>query len=312
MSARTLTVEDLERVSGQALHSSNGATPGPEALCESLTDRLGLSDVHLKVIGATVWGRGADARVDIHLSGDARPLRFDRFGDISKPAALTTALMTQVAVGRMFKAPAAVTIGVEINKLASHYAEADEDEAAREWGAEYLRIAPTQEVDLANQAARWQAFSDLARMSPARTAGDDRSAAALATSSCVLVDHEDKTRLVRAGWFQAYVKREVGGLYSPAALATQMQRVGWKRPGSQGRIKATSPSEPRSHVWPFYVVARDWEIGAVIAGESTSARAGARARPLDTPAITDHRAHDSAPSNGDGHHGNGNGNGASR
>jgi hypothetical protein len=306
MSSRVVTVEDLERASGQELRSSNGASPGPDALCETLTEQLGLVDVHRKVTGATVWGRGEDARVDIHLSGESRPLRFNRFADVGKPQALTTALATQVAVGRTFKVPDAIAICVAVNKLAEHQIESDEDEAAREWGAEYLRVAPTEDVDLADQIARWRAFEALARLEPARQAGDDKSAYGIAAHSLVLIDSETGRRLVRTGWFQAYVKREVGGVYSPAALATQMQRVGWQRPNSEGRIKATCPNDPRTLAWRFYSVPADWS--QVPASSPDYARTHTHARGhVDTPAGT---WHPPGAANGNGHHANGNGNGA--
>ena len=258
----------------------------PEDLAAFLTDQLGLAEVGRRVVGADVFGRGSKALADIQLSDGAR-LAFERFADVAKPAALTAELVTQTGVYRAFKGAEAGAVAAAVHALAKHHAEGDADEAVREFGSEFLRLAPTIDVSMDDQADRWRAFSELARMSPARDAGEDRSAAALAAATSVLVDRASGQRYVRAGWLQAYVKREVGGLYSPAALATQMERVGWTRPGSQGRVKATSPTEARSLVWTFYVVESDWEDAAVNAGESSYARVRAHTRgPVGTPAFT--------------------------
>jgi hypothetical protein len=309
VSIRGLTVEQLEQMSGQALSSGNG-TPGPDALCEMLTEQLGLTDAQLAIVGATIYGRGEDARVDVHLRGQERPLRFNRYADIGKPSALQTALMTQFAVVRTFKLLDALGIGATIHKLAEHRIEADEDESACEWGAEYLRVAPTEELNLGDQAERWRAFEAMARLEPARQAGDDKSPYGIAAHSVVLVDRETGQRLVRAGWFQAYVKREVGGVYSPVTLATQMRRVGWQRANSEGRIKATAPTDGRVLAWRFYTVPAGWESAEVPAGSPS--RGGLPPHPrglVDTPAGTRHLAEGDAGHaiDGNGNHANGNG-----
>jgi hypothetical protein len=120
-------------------------------------------------------------------------------------------------------------------------------------------LAALQEVDLDDQAERWRAFASLARLNPARDAGDDRSSQSLAEGCVVLADRTSGVLLVRCGWFLSYVKREVGGLYSPQALGTQMERVGWQRSGSEGRVKATCPGAPqRTLNWRFYSVPKGW------------------------------------------------------
>ncbi len=272
--------------------STNGkaAEPAAEDLAAWLTGQLGLGDVGLQVTGANVFGRGPNASVDLHLSDGSR-MTFDRFGDVAKPAALSAYVATMVGLYRPFKGPQAGKIAAAISKLARHHAEASADDAASEWGAEYLRVARKLEVDLGHQGDRWHAFSVLGELSPASDAGEDRSAHALAAASCVLIDSATGERLVRTGWFQAYVKREVGGLYSPAALAVQMQRVGWLRRNSEGRVKATCPTDGRHLGWSFYTVPAGWEDRPeppqVPAGSSVYARVHAHARgPVGTPAGT--------------------------
>jgi hypothetical protein len=243
-----------------ALRERDRAVLAADDLAEGLTEKLGVDALGLKVSTVEVFGRGRNARVDVHLSDGARPLRFESFSDIARPAILSVELVTQLGVIRSFKAAESAGVAAMIFQLGRHHTESDEDDFAREAGREYLRLAPTQDFDAGDQAERWRAFSALAKLSPARAAGDDRSSAALAQMSLVLVDPAGH-RYVRTGWFRDYVKREVGGLYSHSALITQMQRVGWGRPGGEGRIKATSPSDGRSLVWSFYVVDATWEVG---------------------------------------------------
>ena len=100
-------------------------------------------------------------------------------------------------------------------------------------------------------------------------AGDNRSSHAVAVASVVRVDRATGKRFVRTDWFAGYVEREVVGLYSPPALATQMERVGWTGCNSQGRINATPPSNGQRLSWRFYAMPAGWrhadEHGAVTA-----------------------------------------------
>jgi hypothetical protein len=240
----------------QIAHAARNARPNDAAF---LTSRARLDEAGLRVVGADVYGRGPTARVDLRLS-EGRPLTFERFGDLAKPAALAAHLVTEAGVWRTFKGPEAGAIAAAVFRLAEHRAEAEGDENARELGGEFLRLAGAIDVDLADQAERWRAFSALARMEPAHDAGEDRSAWALARASAVLRD-AGGLRYVRCGWFAAYARREVGGVYSPATLAVQMKAVGWRRRGSEGRIMARCPGDRRSLVWTFYEVPAGWEDG---------------------------------------------------
>lgn len=239
--------------------NGNGKPTSPEELCSELTDRLGLGGVGLAVTGATVFGKGPRASVDLRLS-DGQTITFERYGDVTKPATLMAYLATTVGVSVKLKGEDAIATAVLIQRLADHQAEAGADAAAREWGCELLRIAPTMDVDLSDQAGRWDAFKALAQLNPGKDAGEDRSSWAYAAATLVLVDRESRERLVRAGWLLAFVRREVGITYAPAELAVQMLRVGWRRRGSEGWIKATSPDgDHRPLRWRFYVVADGWE-----------------------------------------------------
>jgi hypothetical protein len=236
---------------------TNGTILGESADVQrrELADLLGLDGIGRTIIDVQVFGRGPSASVDVQLSGDQK-LTFERFGDITKPPALT-AHLAAIGVPRIFKGAEAALAGALISRLARHHESVSADEIAAEWGREFLRLAPLQEVDLDDQAERWRAFSSLEHIN-ADDGAEDRSANVLAQRCVVLMDRPSGVRLVRAGWFVSFVRRQVGGMYSPQALGVQMERVGWERRGKEGRVKATSPDGGRTLIWRFYSVPTGW------------------------------------------------------
>jgi hypothetical protein len=250
----------------------------------ALTALLGLDTIGRKVTSASIFGRGPDALVDIHLDNGER-IAFARFADITKHPILNATLITTLGAAAALKAPEAALVAVTVHKLAKHHDQADEDTVVRDYGVEFLRFSPSIDVAMSDRAERWGAFRALANMNPASDAGEDRSAAAYAACGTILIDTTTETRYIRAGWFQQYVKREAGGLYNPTRLVQAMLRVGWERPNSQGRVKATDPDTGRQLAWPFFTVAADWEDGPVIAG-GTQTRAHDAREHRGSPAIT--------------------------
>jgi hypothetical protein len=249
-----------------------------------LTAALGLDTIGRKVTSASIFGRGPDALVDVHLDNGER-IAFARFADITKHPMLNATLITTLGVAAGLKAPEAAQVAVTVHKLAKHHDQADEDTVVRDFGVEFLRFSPSIDVAMSDRAERWSAFTALANMNPSSDAGEDRSAASYAACGTVLIDTATETRYVRAGWFQQYVKREAGGLYNPTRLVQAMLRVGWERPNSQGRVKATDPDGGRQLAWPFFTVTAKWEEGPVIAG-GTQPRAHDAREHRGSPAIT--------------------------
>jgi hypothetical protein len=257
------------------------ATPDHAA---ALTAALGLDAIGRKVATANVYGRGPDALVDIILDNGER-LALGRFADVIKAQTLNAAIISTLGVVTALKGPEAAGVAAAIHKLAKHHDQADEDTVVRDFGVEFLRFSPSIDVAMSDRAERWSAFTALANMNPSSDAGEDRSAASYAACGTVLIDTATETRYVRAGWFQQYVKREAGGLYNPTRLVQAMLRVGWERPNSQGRVKATDPDGGRQLAWPFFTVAADWEDGPVIAGGTPPRTRDAHER-RGSPAIT--------------------------
>jgi hypothetical protein len=156
-------------VSANGRARSNGRAP-TTSHAERLTAALGLAAIGAEVAGAHVFGAGPTARVDIHLSNRKR-VRFERFGDIVKPAALSAHLLTQTGIYRAFKGSEAGAFGEAVFALAQHDEEDGEDAAAVDWASEFLRLAPEVDVRMDDQDDRWRGFSTLAPMQPSRDAG---------------------------------------------------------------------------------------------------------------------------------------------
>jgi hypothetical protein len=70
--------------------------------------------------------------------------------------------------------------------------------------------------------------------------------------------HHDGTRYVRCGWYRENVRAH-DGTVSALDLAHRMERVGWLRRGTHGRIKATCPTRSQTLVWTFYEIPDGWE-----------------------------------------------------
>jgi hypothetical protein len=251
-----MTVDDATYQRAQ----TNGTvlTEEPDVMRKDLAEMLELAEINRGILDVQMFGRGPNASVDLQLSGDVR-LTFERFADVTKPPALT-AHLASIGIARTFKGREAALAGALISRLARHHDGESAEAIAAEWGREFVRLAALQEADLDDQAERWRAFASLRGLNPARDAGEDRSSHSLACAAVVLADKTSGVRLVRCGWFLSYVRREVGGMYSPQSLGTQMERAGWQRSGREGRIKATCPDDPRrTLIWRFYSVPNGWD-----------------------------------------------------
>jgi hypothetical protein len=112
---------------------------------------------------------------------------------------------------------------------------------------DYLQKATrTVTVDVNDRHQRWGAFLELCG-----PAGRE-----------MVIAHLDGTRWVRPQWFYDFARacdRNAGG---NAQIATRMERVGWLRRGSRGRVKATDPSGRRAPIiHSFFDVPAGWEEG---------------------------------------------------
>lgn len=233
------------------LSTDQNGRPGPEAAAEQLTAILGLHSVGLRVTGARVVGRGSLATADLYLS-DGSAVEFERLRDMATPKLLAVEIAAACGACPNIKAPQAIRAVALVRALAEHHVTVSEDDLAREWGSDFLQAADVLDVDLRDQGQRWEAFSRLDAITV-----DTHRGEGVAAASLVLRD-ADGSRLVRTGWFREHV-RASDRLISPSAIAVRMQRVGWRRPGQSGHIKATRPGMNGHLAWRFYVVAEGWE-----------------------------------------------------
>lgn len=234
-----------------ALEAELAGTRDPIAAAEQLAELLRLPDVGLAIRGARIVGRGSKASADLYLS-DRTTVTFEALRDFANPRSLAVELAATTGATPNLKAPQAVQALALLRTIAEHYEVITTDDLAVEWGCTYLQAARALDVDMADQADRWRAFSQLAGV----TFGDVRDAS-IAAASLVLADRTGD-RYVRCGWFREHARRD-DPTAGPAEVAHRMERVGWKRRAKSGRIKATRPGHPGVLGWTFYVVPPGWE-----------------------------------------------------
>jgi hypothetical protein len=131
----------------------------------------------------------------------------------------------------------------------------DEDADATTWGIDFLAAADVLDVDVSAQAQRWAAFMRLRDHDPVAHA---RAAGCSIAKGSIVLRNLDSSLYVRAAWFKAHVRQAEDHLISPTQVAQRMERVGWERPGTEGRVKARRPDFPGQDVQSFYVVPPGW------------------------------------------------------
>jgi hypothetical protein len=227
---------------------------------------LGLGDLGLTITRVQIYGTGPNAEVVIHLSGPLpnglATATVSRQGIISKPAMFNSEWVSLTTIWRKFTGDQCGQVASALGRAAEHHARSTMEDKGREWGWEFLRLAIRLDVDVSDQDERYGAFVELANANPDgghEDFGPRRSAHAFARA-CPVLYAKNGERWVRAGWFETYVRRDAGR--APDNLATLMERIGWRRPGREGWIKATPTTGDRPLKWRFYEVARGWGADA--------------------------------------------------
>jgi hypothetical protein len=207
-----------------------------------------------------IVGNGPEASADLYLS-DGTVIYVDKLGRLTN-AANTKALIasyTGINPGTLKQADCVEAIAI-MRTVGDVQRTATEDDIARDWGTSFLQESkPWSGLDMNDQAERWSWFKKLDDTDPllnARAQGG-RNVARLVD---VLEDATSGERYVKCGWFQMYVRQQAASI-SPQELGPRMERVGWKRRGSRGQVKATEPGFSRSLAHRFYVVEKGWEEG---------------------------------------------------
>ena len=149
-------------------------------------------------------------------------------------------------------------MAAHVRRYAGRSNELRERDQAITWGVDFLRLAAGEVFKFAEQGSRYREWSAIDDHDPDEKTSA-RSAEAYARKSIVAADVPTGIRYVRAGWFQEFVRR-TGATVAAAEVMGLMLDVGWKRPGREGRIKATDPNGVgKPIVAAFYVVPAGWE-----------------------------------------------------
>jgi hypothetical protein len=222
-------------------------SPDMAAALHELSELLALGTVGRRVVAARLIGRGSAASVDLILDDDTT-VTFERFGDMTRPALLATEIATTTGAVPALKQPQAMRVVVLVRQVAQQHEAMSIDEAAIEWGVAYLQDADVIETDLRDQGERWRAFCELR----------DRQLThdPLRPVAVVLLE-PDGTRTVRSRWFADSVRLADRTVTYPQ-IATRMQRVGWRRSGRAGRMKATSPRTGSTLIYNVLTVPAGW------------------------------------------------------
>jgi len=249
---------DVDQPLADELASRNGRLrvaedADPRELLEGL---LGLPGVGVGVTRVAMFGQGAGASIDIHLS-NGETMVFQSIREMVRPQLLVAELVACSGATPELKQPQAVRI-VKLARLLAERAHVDREDAdSRDWGIEFLQQTEKVDFTLYDQVERWWAFELLSRRDPW---GHAREHGGSFASACIVLRDVGGARLVRAEWFLRFVRSMVPR-ETPASLRVRMERVGWQRRGSEGRIKATAPARAATLQWAFWIVPADWEEG---------------------------------------------------
>jgi len=229
--------------------------PEPEAApIDQLTDLLGLPDVGERVLGASIYGNGSGASVEIPLS-NGETMTLETLRDCASPTMLSAELVAcSGAIPKITRADALRAVAL-LRKVAARTETASANDHAIEWGASFLQAAEVIDVDIADQIERWGAFSLLAERDPWAMA---RNFGGTPASHSTVIRCVDQTCLVRTGWFQSHV-RTLDANVGLQQVAQRMARVGWTKRGRRGRIKATPPDRAGQLAWAFFIVPPGWQ-----------------------------------------------------
>lgn len=212
---------------------------------ERLAELLALAPLGRQVVRVRVHGRGGKACVRMDLD-DGEWIELDPLGSYSSPAKMNFEIAAQVGSRPALKAPDVQEVVALIFWLGEHYETIQTADRAWELGAEYLRDVVLGDVDMSDQASRWQAFEVLDRPD------------VKARRNAVLHDVKTEKRYVRTQWLVEYLRTRCDP-GEAGTMKADLERQGWKKTGSAGRIKATHPTMPRSLTWAFLIVPEGWE-----------------------------------------------------
>lgn len=212
-----------------------------EAKLDDLADLFNLGAIRERIARVEVYGRGTGGGAYLHLEGGS-VIEFDPLRSVGSAAKMSQELATQAGVSATLKAVDVTKAFALIYWLGEHHKTTRMADMAWELGADYLRTAAEAEVDMGDQMERWRAFSYLSESG---------------SSDVVLLDRKAGRRYVRTKPFVGYLRANSAPGEHVEHLAA-LERDGWTRSGTLGRIKATQPGGRRTLAWAFHIVPVGW------------------------------------------------------
>ncbi len=216
---------------------------------DELTELLGLRPDR-KVVRVDVYGRGSNATVEIGLA-NGEEIVLDTVGRVASTTKFTAEIAIQVGARPTLKMADVVRALALIHDLGEHHRGLENEDRAADFATDYLRAARLEPVRMADQHSRWRAFSLLDQIDPT---AEGRS---IAAGSVVLEDADTGWLYVRASWFGAHIRQQ-SGPGEAAIILRAVLRLGWRKPGRHGQIKATAPGRKDTLHWAFLEVPPDW------------------------------------------------------
>jgi hypothetical protein len=180
----------------------------------------------------------------------------DTLGRCASVGKLGAELAIQAGAETKFTAVTVNRVLVLFHRLGQKVEEHEREDQAFDHGFTFLRAARVEPVTMADQADRWRAFNLLDRVDPVAEARLDNKS--VAAASLVLKDADSGIRYVRVAWLKSYVRQQTGP-GDAEQMARALLRVGWDKPGREGRVKATAPDRKGELVWAFFTVPKGWE-----------------------------------------------------
>jgi hypothetical protein len=187
---------------------------------------------------------------------DGSEVTFESLREFAHPTRLAVEMTACTGATPALKAPMAQKALALLRRISERRESFTRDQVAVDWGVTYVQSATVIEVDMANREDRWRAFSELERHDPYATGREQ--GISLAHAGRVL-RHTDGSRFVRCGWFHSFARQQDVSAGGNADVAVRMERVGWQRRGTRGRIKSTREGFPGQLQWSFFEIPAGWE-----------------------------------------------------
>ena len=236
----------------------------PAANLDELTKATRADEIGMRVTGATVVGKGGQARAILHLTGSRGDydVPFARFSDVTTPARLSSELALTLGVEVGFSVPQAIRFGARMRSVAARDWEDDEAGLALDMAHELLCRAEVVEFDTGDQASRWAMWKRLQDHHPGEVVVDKGVVAPrdadIYADRVIVARDRDGNGWLRTAWAQSYLHRR-----NPKWVATTVHPMlvagRWGYPNSQGKVKATDPDTGGTISLSFYIVPNGWE-----------------------------------------------------